>query len=68
MSDKANEVGALWKSDRPGKIVMTGMIHGEKVVVFANTFKQPGDKKPDFRILKALKQDAPQGSSDDVGF
>lgn len=62
-----NELGALWKSDRPGPIVMTGTIQGEKVVVFANSYKVPGDKKPDFRVMKARPAEA-RPTDDDVPF
>lgn len=71
MSDEkkaSQEVGALWKSDKPGPIVMTGQIHGEKVVVFANIYKVPGDKKPDFRIVKARTPDTARPADDDIGF
>lgn len=49
-----DELGALWiKTSAKGEY-MTGTIEGiGGVVVFRNDRKKPGDKTPDWRILKA---------------
>jgi acetyl-CoA carboxylase carboxyltransferase component len=53
-----DEIGALWIGK--GKVAFTGTIAGEKVIVVANDYKQPGEKTPDFRVLKSRpKTEAP---------
>jgi hypothetical protein len=64
MAKNPDEIGALWKNDGPKGEYFTGTINGEKVVVFPNTFKQPGEKSPDYRVLKSK----PKTSVDDVAF
>ena len=52
-------VGALWLNEsRDGKKYMSGSVDlpcGQKlkVVVFKNTYKQPGEKTPDYKIYPA---------------
>ena len=49
-----DECGALWLKDSAKGKFMSGQIDGVgAVVVFKNTRKQPGDKQPDYRVLKA---------------
>lgn len=54
---KDESMGALWIKDGPKCKFMSGVIEiGDdkyNVVVFKNTYKEPGDNKPDYRILKA---------------
>lgn len=52
-----NEIGALWtKQTKHGHDYFTGTVHGEKIVVFANT-KKRSDKSPDWRILKSTPRE-----------
>lgn len=53
---REGEIGALWLNEgQGGKKYMSGNItvDGKRVdvVVFKNTFKQPGEKSPDYRVL-----------------
>ena len=63
VNNRENEVGALWvkKSERDGSKFFSGKlnVNGEQidVVVFQNTFKQPGEKSPDWRIYKSLPKE-----------
>lgn len=53
MPKDPNEIGALWlKSGSRGEY-MTGTINGEAVVVFKNGYKKPGEKTPDWRVMKS---------------
>lgn len=58
-NNRENEVGALWlkKSEKDGSAFFSGKlnVNGEQidVVVFKNSFKQPGEKSPDYRIYKS---------------
>lgn len=74
MTDKnPDDLGALWIDHKGGKVAMTGTILGQKVVVFVNQYKEPGDKKPDYRVYKskplpARPTSARQDDSDDIPF
>ena len=50
-----DELGALWVKSSERGDYMTGVINGEKVVVFRNT-KKSSDKQPDWRVLKSRPQ------------
>ncbi len=63
-----NEVGALWFKEAHGKTYMTGTIHGEEVVIFQNTFKTPGSKQPDWRVLKSRPKGEAKAAESDVPF
>lgn len=58
-NNRENELGALWqkKSEKDGSTFLSGKIqvNGEQidVVVFRNTYKQAGEKSPDWRIYKS---------------
>lgn len=63
MEQKKNEsIGALWENEgKNGTKYLSGNVEidGKKhpIVVFKNTYKQPGEKSPDWRILpKQQKQ------------
>ena len=57
MPKDPNEIGALWKADDGKPYVFSGEVNGEKVVVFRNTFKKPGERTPDYRILKRQQRE-----------
>ncbi len=60
-----NEIGALWiKNPGTEKEFLSGKIGDEDVVVFKNRFKKPGERTPDYRILKSARSD----KSDDIPF
>ena len=54
-----DNIGALWVSeDAQGNKYFSGSIDmpdgtRQKVVIFKNTFKQPGESSPDWRIKKS---------------
>ena len=48
-----NEIGALWQKESARGTYFTGVINGEKVVVFRNGNKKEGSKAPDLRVLKS---------------
>lgn len=58
MPKDPNELGALWENQSARGPYMTGTINGQKVVVFRNTHKQPGEKSPDWRVLKSKPKEA----------
>lgn len=67
MTDKSDEVGALWtKKDRNGKKYLSGRITigGETVdvVVFQNSFKKEGERTPDLRIYRSQPREQSGGS------
>lgn len=48
------ELGALWlRESKAGRKYMSGTVAGERVVVFKNTFKKPGESSPDYRVYKS---------------
>jgi uncharacterized protein (DUF736 family) len=51
-----DELGVLWEKDSPRGLYMTGIINGQKVVVFKNT-RKTAEKHPDWRVLKAKPRD-----------
>lgn len=56
-----NGIGALWLNEsKSGTKYMSGVIEVDgqkiKVVVFRNKYKEEGDNKPDYRILKSEEQ------------
>ena len=65
---KDSEVGALWKKTGPNGEYFTGTIMGENVVVFRNRLKEPGDRKPDWRVLKSKPLSKDRPSDDSVPF
>lgn len=55
-------IGALWKNEGKNGTYLSGNVEidGRKVpiVIFPNTYKKPGEKTPDYRILpKKQKSD-----------
>lgn len=58
-----DEIGALWNKQSAKGPYMTGVINGEKVVIF--TARKTSDKSPDWRVLKSKPR--PE-SSEDIGF
>jgi uncharacterized protein (DUF736 family) len=47
-----DEIGALWSKTSARGEYFTGVINGQKVVVFKNT-RKTAEKHPDWRVLKA---------------
>lgn len=63
MPKDQNEIGALWiKNEGTRKEFLSGTVNGEPVVVFKNKFKKPGERTPDYRILKSQQQPKKQTS------
>lgn len=52
MPKDKDEIGALWSKTSAKGPYMTGIINGERVVVFANDAKG-NEKAPNWRVLKA---------------
>lgn len=46
------KIGALWSMKGKKGEFMAGIIGGKGVLVFKNTHKEPGDKKPDYEVFK----------------
>lgn len=53
MPSKDDKLGALWQKTGPKGDYFTGEINGQKIVIFANGFKQ-SDKHPDWIIYKSV--------------
>lgn len=56
MENKYKNTGGLWKNkDSKGEDYFSGSfdVDGKvvRIKVFANTFKKPGDRSPDYRIM-----------------
>jgi hypothetical protein len=55
--DRDSELGSLWSRTSSkgeflsGKITIEGVEH--EIILFPNSFKEPGDRKPDWRIYKS---------------
>ena len=73
MSEQHGEtrsIGGLWtKVDKNGKHFVSGMVevNGVKqdIVIFKNLYKQEGDRKPDWKIMKSEpRREKPVESSD----
>ena len=74
MGEKKESIGGLWLSEeKEGKQrYMYGSINGEKIVVFKNTYKKPGEKTPDYKVFastprEAVPEDRPRSDQDDSG-
>jgi hypothetical protein len=52
-----NKIGALWQKTGPKGDYFTGEVNGQKIVVFANGYKQ-SEKHPDWIILKSLPRES----------
>lgn len=69
MPKDPNEIGALWiKNAGTQKEFMSGTVNGQDVVVFPNKYKKPGDRTPDFRILRSTRPAPKAGADEDVPF
>jgi uncharacterized protein (DUF736 family) len=60
--DRDSELGGLWlKTSNAGNKFMSGKltINGEliEVVIFKNTFKQEGERTPDYRVYRSQPRD-----------
>jgi uncharacterized protein (DUF736 family) len=64
MPNDPNEIGALWRKSSARGEYFTGVINGDRIVVFAND-KKSSDKAPDFRVLKAIKKEDRPAKTDD---
>jgi hypothetical protein len=74
MAQDRKDVGALWivtdqqtgqpKKDRNGNVFLNGTVNGQRVTVFRNSFKKPGEKTPDYRVFP---QEQSGGQSDPLG-
>jgi hypothetical protein len=52
MPSKEDKLGALWVKSSERGDYFTGEINGQKIVVFANSYKN-ADKQPDWIIYKS---------------
>jgi len=53
------DIGALWKkTSKSGQAYLSGQIDGRRIVIFANKWKESGDKKPDYRIYEEAVREA----------
>lgn len=54
MPNKEDELGGLWeKQTRNGDTYLNGKIGDQAVVIFRNTYKQEGERTPDWRVYKS---------------
>jgi hypothetical protein len=66
------KIGGLWLNEKDGKKYMSGQANeaipaGAKILVFKNTYKEAGDKKPDYTINVAVDdQPAPEEPSQEI--
>jgi hypothetical protein len=66
---RENEVGALWERQKQdGSTYYTGTIGGQKVVVWRNTYKQPGESSPDWRVYRDTREPQQQPAQRERGF
>ena len=48
------EISGLWaEKDKNGNPTMSGYLGNAKIRIFKNTYKEPGSKQPDYRLLIA---------------
>ena len=52
MADKNDKIGALWVKTSDRGDYFTGEVNGQKIVVFANSYKS-ADNQPDWVIYKS---------------
>lgn len=55
MDELEREIGSLWAKEGKGGTFYTGVINGERVVMFKQ--KQSNDRQPVFKILKEKERD-----------
>ena len=49
--EKKKDIGGLWEqTSQKGVVYLSGTINGQKVVLFQNTYKKPGENGPDWRV------------------
>lgn len=60
-------IGGLWShDDRGGRFYLSGYLGDALLFVFANTFKKPNDKQPDYRMYVGRKR-KPEQTQPSVG-
>ena len=61
MSEKVRACGALWLKESAKGKYFSGEVEFDgvkrQIVVFRNTFKEPGSKQPDYKILPATPRE-----------
>jgi hypothetical protein len=57
MPNKDDKIGALWVRSSARGDYFTGEVNGQKIVIFANGYKQ-GDKQPDWFIYKSKPRES----------
>lgn len=57
MPKNDEKIGALWLKSSSRGDYFTGEINGQKIVVFANGYKQ-SEKHPDWIVYKSITKDA----------
>ncbi len=60
------EIGALWINSKDGKTYISGIIRGERVMIFKNSFKKALSKQPDYKVYKS--EVATENKEDDNAF
>lgn len=55
--NKYQKIGALWinESQDSSEKILSGEVNGKKIKIFKNTFKEPGDKRPDYNICEKIE-------------
>lgn len=51
------EIGALWTQEGKTGTYYTGVVNGQRIVIFANKFKDEGGDRPSYRIYKDIAAD-----------
>ena len=59
MESQSKDIGALWiKTSKGGKMYMSGTVGDQRVVLFRNERKQPGERTPDWRVYLETPREA----------
>lgn len=56
-----NEVGAMWEKEGQHGVYMTGVINGQRHVMFKT--KKSSEKAPDWRVMKSLSKEEREAAS-----
>ena len=70
---KKIKIASFWENkDKNGNTYLNGYLNGCPLVIFKDTYKQPGDKRPDYNAYifpwKERKDDVRDKSKDDFSY